>query len=163
MHFLTTTPFLAFFALFLHFILASPTPSNDLLIAPSNGTTPLTLEKRDKFASSCFTPDIILTGTTLQLKAACKPKKGSTYRCTLLDLNRCYKDVNDEITADPAGRFFAAYDGCRLEPEGGGDNNNRLGCRNKKTNKVSWVNMNALISNDDGRLRCFDYVTETNC
>ncbi|KAI6089367.1 hypothetical protein F4821DRAFT_257161 [Hypoxylon rubiginosum] len=97
------------------------------------------------FIDTCDTPDLSPSGKHFLLWAACKTRDR-------LDLDKCYGDDNGNVVARKDGKLSDHCSGCRL-----GSGNRALGCVCKeKPDKVTWIVLNDLITNEDGFLQCYD-------
>ncbi|KAI1762004.1 hypothetical protein GGR53DRAFT_468780 [Hypoxylon sp. FL1150] len=91
-------------------------------------------------SDTCNPPDLSPSGKHFLLWAACKTK------------DRCYGDDNGNVVARKDGKLSDHCTGCRL-----GNGNRALGCVCKeKPDKVTWVTLDNIITNEDGFLQCYD-------
>ncbi|KAI1080146.1 hypothetical protein F5B20DRAFT_580544 [Whalleya microplaca] len=114
------------------------------------------------YRDTCGLPQLVKSDKTWLLKAACQLKDhGAPYRCTKLDLNLCFRDDRGSLIASKGGQFIADCDACRIDKS-----DQMFGCVCKEDrNKVTWTNLDDVITNEDGWLQCFDdaHRGEENC
>ncbi|KAI6083050.1 hypothetical protein F4821DRAFT_245541 [Hypoxylon rubiginosum] len=98
----------------------------------------------------------------LGLRAYCDTTTG-TPQCSILDLDLCYRTKGNDLKLDPMdnGKLSSncSMDTCSLG--GGGYSATQLHCRcrhdtRRHKHSPSSTDTNALMSNDNGFLKCFD-------